>query len=220
LRQWSKLCSIAVCLIATCRATGQHETPPLTLNCLADGAQLIVRPTLDGGSPTQHFIDVTHAGKSDALTDVGGLEGLVNLRTAEDALQVVRLRTSPSTWRYWAGEPVELEVSTVADARHQPNYGLKPEFPDRSGRNFPSGEYAVVSDLAFRAGNFSRPTVQAEANGYLITRWLYVIDVSRRGSIQRVRESLTKTGRYRRKVLLRRSLPSLPGTKWEIQGDA
>ena len=78
----------------------------------------------------------------------------------------------------------------------------------------------VLTRKAYRAGNFSPPSVVIVTGGFQITRWLFVEDYTGtkvKESVQQVQEFVGTDGEYRRTVIKTLSPPpSLPETHFSI----
>ena len=217
MRWLANLCVVTGIMLLYGSSIGARGEQKPVLKALVQDAVLTIQTDQNGTSPTQYHFEVRHRGASRQLHSVNDLNGLVNIRTANEALDFVRLRTSVSTFRFWPDESIELEVTRQSDALAQARYGLRSD--DLPTRNWVhrSGMSGVLSDRAFKQGEFSAPVVIREGTGYSITRWIYVIQQNDRQGVQQIRESVTKSGHITRTVLRRLPLPTLPATTWEIE---
>ncbi|MDQ2731960.1 MAG: hypothetical protein M3Y56_09895 [Armatimonadota bacterium] len=146
------------------------------------------------------------------LKELNDLRGAVQLRTVGDALEFVRLRTSPSTWDCW--DESEAEIVTTDEAIKLPTFGLH----RAPGPPFRAGFLGVLLPKVFRLGGFTPAKVEILSKGFRVTRWIYC-DRSQSHpyeTVQKVQEFVGEDGSYRRVILQEKEPPKLPDVYWEF----
>lgn len=143
------------------------------------------------------------------------LRGLVEIKSKDQALEFVRLRTSQCLCYNWAGQ-IQLEVINTSQI-DDPNFAdaICPRSPNNHGQ---SGLYAILSQQAYQQGGFAPPMVISTANGYAVTRWVCTFDDLAGSRVERWREIVGLDGSYRKAVLVSKKPPKLPNTEWYVMG--
>ncbi len=168
---------------------------------------------------SRHYLQVNNDGERTRMGSLEQLENLVNIRNDENALKIVRLKTSPALIQAWKPHPIELEVISKKDISTLPSFDVgeySKVISNLADVNRPSGGMGVLSPEAFQSGEFTLPTVRANAKEFHIKRWILTEDVSGQLKIQYIEEVLTRSGKYKRTILINRLAPKLVGTTWSL----
>jgi hypothetical protein len=155
----------------------------------------------------EHLVLKTVMGEKN-IRELSDLEGYVTINSESTALQYVRLRTGPTIWQVWPGEPL-LEIVERGQIGSLPNYGLTKGV--RS--NASSGYMGILSTSAFSTGQFKSANVKHTNANYIISRWLFT-QQGQAKSVQLVQETVGAKGSYNRRVIINRPVPRLPNTQW------
>lgn len=162
--------------------------------------------TMPGVEPVEagQQIGVSYLGRIQLIRELNQLRGLLRITDGNEALRVVRLRTSPGTWHMWPDGPSEVEIVAASRARSLPNFGL-PGFGQWLVAHWTkssSGLDGILSDEVYGAIGFGPPKVRRATGEFVIERWIYAEEgIQRRRSIQKLRESVGENGEYRRAVV-------------------
>ena len=135
------------------------------------------------------------------------MRGHVKIASEQDALQYVRLRTTPSTWILWHDK--QFEIVTDRMARALPTYRSPCGFGWNAAAS--SGYLGVLSDAAFAQGHFTSPTTLRSGRGFVVYRWVYCGK-----DVQFVRETIGPDGSYWQYIVREMAPPRLPNTKWRF----
>ena len=139
------------------------------------------------------------------IAKLSDLEGHIRINTATQALDFVRLFTSPRT--YTARTPFEVELvrkDWVRDFKMDMGYSIWLRVLAETGSEY-GGAEGVVGDRTALKLNLRRPLVRVDKDGFLIRRTLALKDVnytSRHGLVTRVimsevMERVGREGAYR-----------------------
>ncbi|MEO7719026.1 MAG: hypothetical protein ABIY70_22745 [Capsulimonas sp.] len=158
------------------------------------------------GEPEEAFeyLGLVQSGKTKLVHSLAELRGSVEIKSGKDALDYVRLRTSPPTWFLWKGRPT-VEMAEKERAGEMTNYGLH--------ASLASG---VKPKAILGKAGVSPATVQPLGQGYRVTRWL-LVEIgghTRRDRyvLKRVQEDVSADGGYQMRVL--KQTPAANG--WSI----
>lgn len=137
------------------------------------------------------------------LKDLPDLKGYVKIAAPRQALQFVRLLTSPATrYLWWSRGNLEVEIIHSRDARTIPAFGIKQHHLDALFRG--TGTLGSLSPDVYRRGPFFPPRLRGIKEGYVVERWIYSETFKNgkaKGSIQLIREIIGTDGSYKRQIL-------------------
>jgi hypothetical protein len=161
-----------------------------------------------GMRPSMNRIQLKHSRGEEVLSDLNQLKGWIEVRDAQTALRVVRLRTLGNAYFLWPQEVSELEIVQEGTQHTLPDYGWTKVSVWRWERG------AVLSPSEYRQQDYTPPSVEKVSDGYRITRWLLTCqlqpDATRLLRVQKIQEWIGEDGGYERKVLSTRiAEPSL-----------
>jgi len=109
--------------------------------------------------------------RSKRIWKLGQLRGLVDVRTADAALDFVRLRTSPATWKYVGLQDkhgdVEVAVRDPFDAKL--TFGANMHDPGVGSGGY-DGWYGLVSKATARKIRLEAPKATAVPSGFVVSR--------------------------------------------------
>ncbi|HLK13292.1 MAG TPA: hypothetical protein VKT78_00680 [Fimbriimonadaceae bacterium] len=169
----------------------------LRLRCLNPGVRLVLYISSEG-DPQMLGIQLLQGSNSipKTVSSMADMRGYVTIRTAADALDFVRLRTSLATWDLSWAVDVEAEVTSATLSRRAANYGIK---PDRPFPNSP-GWLGVLPDRLLVRSRIAPAHVVKATDGFVVTRTLLTGDHGD-DHLVTVEELVGADGAYRRRVL-------------------
>lgn len=166
-----------------------------------------------GGNSAIRRLEVSGGKFHGYLKNLNDLAGAVQIDSKTDALRFVRLRTSYVTWNCW-NTPFEFEIVQQSDIKQIPNFGVTSDFHDLPSF---SGDRGMLSKADFRAGNFAAPRTEQTSDGYKVTRWILVIDVSKgyeSKAVQLISETVGINGEYHRSTLINKPISRASNIMW------
>lgn len=168
--------------------------------------------------PNPAVIRVTTAKGSFSPDSLEQFRGLVHIDDAQAALRFVRFLTSRKYCYNWNTESTSQEIVSFSQYK-------TPDFADTGGADDAgyvghpvSGMYGLLSDKAYREGNFQPPVVKAISGGYQIVRWICNYSEPKGTVVQQWQETVKRDGAYKRIILKTMPPPKLPATQWIIMG--
>ncbi|WP_125205948.1 hypothetical protein [Capsulimonas corticalis] len=147
------------------------------------------------GLPIEGFeyLALTRSGKTKVVRHLNELRGSVEIKSSKEALDYVRLRTSPATWYLWKAEDEAIEIMDEDHARMLVNYGVGPCL-----------QVGDTTRADMDQAGISAATVTTIHQSYRITRWL-LLDLTPQGHqkliLRRVEEDVDTDGGYKMRVL-------------------
>jgi hypothetical protein len=191
----------------------------LILGSEVSGTSLDVVAIAASPAPAATRIRLSTPGRERILRSLKDLHGAVRISSFQQALQLVRLRTSRCCCYEWRG--MAGAVTEIVDRAHPDEYaatGCPGDHWSREGGPA-SGVFAVLSPAAYRRGGFGPPVCRERRGLYQISRWVCVFDGPQglyAGHVQRWVETVGKDGSYTRTVASSMPPPDLPATHWLI----
>ena len=221
------------------------------------GVDIVVRSWDEGYNARAHYrhlvvsdnrpdrsMCVSRKGHLTALSSPWDLHGSILIRTPGDALQYVRLSTTPPIHELWFTTHYhEFEVIPVSMFRSLKTYGGHGQSPDgvdtveaqkalATPDGWSSGTGGILSDAAFRQAGFQQPQVSRTGAHFTVKRWIFIVpddwlvpydpaqesyrqEFAKYSKLELIQETVNADGSYRRKVLRTQKCPNLPGTTWE-----
>jgi len=192
----------------------ESQTPQqrIYLSCLNQAAKLYV--TTPAAIPTEasRQIELQSGDKKLIVGDLDQLAGFVHITSPAQALEFVRLRTSPATWLHWPRSRYRFIEITDQEHPWREDYGAKTDIFTKSLiEDNRSGDFGILSRDAFRIGKFSHPIVERKGKNYIIERW-----VLSGPTVFKIRETVGLSGEYTRRSTLKLNAPDIPGTQWRL----
>jgi hypothetical protein len=140
------------------------------------------------------------------------LEGRVNIQTARDALQYVRLFTTPTVALRWGADVHWGEIVCERNMTPLHTFALgrtlyfAVEF--HSWWAVPDGAWGLLSDQTWAEAKLRSPVVIAVPDGWVAIRWLYRLDSRGRsdGEAYLTAEAVSVRGQVHREVIETRDL--------------
>lgn len=163
------------------------STEKLVQGFTRPGDPLVIRTTAGVGS----VLVLTSPGIEHEIHELSDLDGLVTIRTPEEALEYVRLQTSPLTHRLLRSSFV-LEVLRRSDLAPGICFGDR-EFATALG-NTSNGEWAVLDDATFARAGIEKAIAVRDGRAFRVSRTLLVEDVLGRWHLTRVVEQVDASG--------------------------
>ena len=203
---------------------GDSEKPyyvgnPLPVSWEQVGGILAVGYKGGMGLPVEAFerLVLTRKGKSTFVGNLAALKGRVRIRSAKEALQFVRLLTSPRTFNMWPSlGPRRIELTTRKD------WTLAFCFGDRDtlrwlGFSGGRSRMGCIDDYEAWAYGGVGAVVMEDVDGYVIRRVLLVdVDGPDAAHALAVVEHVGRAGEFRLVSKTRRPLPKSLGEDWRM----
>jgi hypothetical protein len=156
------------------------------------------------GIPSSTALRAETGGQVFWLTSPGDLKGRLRIANAADALSFVRIATSDGMIWSQMAKHNGFEIHKLSDTG-DPNCPWKIE----------RGMFAVLTDNNYALDGFQAPTVTATANGYIVTRWIWVAsNFLNSGNVELWEETVTRDAGYSRRTLVSRPAPVAHGEQW------
>jgi hypothetical protein len=205
----------AVLLMAYAHVIGGVANQEIRFHGLNPGVRLVVYDTEWGGLPESFGIKLLRAPTipPKQIHRLADLRGSVSIRDAKDALDFVRLRTSPGTWDLGWDGGIEVEILSSSSSQRSRNYGIATDrIPAKS-----EGWFGVVSDRLFREVHVPSAAVKANGADFVVTRSiLEKVQGYDEFKLRVVEEQVGPDGAYKRKVIRSASAPRNPDIFWFV----
>lgn len=180
------------------------------LGCEKPGVRIDIADVYRAGfAGEQRRFCIKQQGRSELLNDLNQLKGLIQVDNADTALKIVRMRTSPASWRMWGGNKREVELVADSDVLTIPNFGLA-DYKKLRG----SGLFGVFPKKSLEAQGYAPAKVRKVGDGFIIALWIFSADWKdgqwKNARVYYVSEHLREDGEYKRTILKQRGPSGIP----------
>lgn len=167
------------------------------------------------GDPEEAYekLFLIYGNKAIRIDNLTTLCGRIKVRNPEEALELCRLRTSPSTYYLW--DKARMEVTSSDQIGKGLCFGDTERYTD-----LPSGYYGILKSHAELDRLRIKPTsVEITSQGFEVRRTLLAgdpLDMKCKYYLVQVRELVTGDGNYKILSANTQSAPVLSGVTWQI----